>query len=129
MNWRYLGEKEEIAVTTVKRIRLLIAAAASIGIVLFAPTSAAQLNCNVGVEYYPDGGGIKRCTLNGHHTFYTAKGLKVTCADGLPLTQWPNGAVQSCSIEKTHNFDGISCDAPSRVEFEPDGRLRKCESS
>ncbi len=118
-----------MAVRALKSIRLLVATAAFIGSFLFAPTSKAQLNCNVGVEYYPDGGGIKRCTLNGHHTFYTAKGLKVTCADGRALTQFPDGAVQSCSIEQTHIFDGIRCEAPSRVEFEPDGRLRECKRS
>jgi len=112
-----------------KSIGLLMAAAVFVGSVFFAPTSGAQLNCNVGVEYYPDGGGIRRCTLNGHHTFYTAKGLKVTCADGKALTQFPDGAVQSCSIEKTHIFDGIRCDAPARVEFEADGRLRECKRS
>ena len=81
------------------------------------------------MEYYPGGGGIKRCTLNGHHAIYTAKGLKVTCADGKVLTQYPDGALQSCSIEKTHTFDGIRCEGPSRVEFEADGRLRECKRS
>jgi hypothetical protein len=108
-------------------MKLLAAVAVSVGFVLFVPPSYAQLNCNAGVEYYPDGGGIKRCLLNGHHTIYTAKGLKVTCADGKALVQYPDGAVQSCSIEKSHTFDGTRCDAPSQVEFERDGRLRECK--
>ncbi len=103
-----------------------VAIAAFAGLIFLAPSSHAQLNCNVGVEYYPDGGGIKRCVLNGHHTLYTAKGLKVTCADGKALTQYPDGSVQSCSIEKSHTFDHVRCEAPSEVAFEPDGGFRAC---
>lgn len=116
MSWsRYIGSHS--AVTAV------------VAVLLFAPASFAQLNCNAGVEYYPNGGGIKRCTLNGHHTIYTAKGLKVTCADGKPLMQYPDGAVQSCSITTPHIFEGVRCDPPSEVAFESDGRLRECRPS
>lgn len=101
--------------------------AAFAGLLFLVPSSHAQLNCNVGVEYYPDGGGIKRCVLNGHHALYTAKGLKVTCADGKALTQYPDGSVKSCSIEKSHTFDHVRCEAPSEVAFEPDGGFRSCE--
>ncbi len=113
----------------VKCVNSISAAAAFVGLLVLALPSNAQLNCNVGVEYYPDGGGIKRCVLNGHHTLYTAKGHKVTCADGKALTQYPDGAVQSCSIERSHTFDSVRCDPSSKVVFEPDGRLRACKRS
>ncbi len=82
----------------------------------FAPAAPAQLNCNVGVEHYP-GGGLKRCNLNGDHTLYTAKGLRVTCSNGKTLIQHPNGAVESCTIDITHAFGEVRCSAPARVEF------------
>lgn len=110
-------------------INSIPAVAAFLGVLVLALPSSAQLNCNVGVEYYPDGGGIKRCVLNGHHTLYTARGHKVTCADGKALTQYPDGAVQSCSIETSHTFDSVRCEPPSEVAFEPDGRLRTCKRS
>lgn len=105
------------------------AVAAFVGLLGLAPRAYPQLNCNVGVEYYPDGGGIKRCVLNGRHTLYTASGLEVTCADGKALTQYPDGSVQSCSIEKSHTFDSVRCEPPTEVWFEPDGRLKKCGRS
>lgn len=113
----------------VKSVNSILAVAAFVGLLVLALPSSAQLNCNVGVEYYPDGGGIKRCVLNGHHTLYTAKGHKVTCADGKSLTQYSDGSVQSCSIEAAHIFDGVRCEAPNEVVFEPDGRLRQCKRS
>jgi hypothetical protein len=103
--------------------------AAFAGWLTLVPTSHAQLNCNVGVQYYPDGGGIERCVLNGEHTLYTGRRLEVICADGKPLTQYPDGALQSCSIEKRHVFDGVRCEPPSEVAFEADGRLRSCSRS
>ncbi len=112
-----------------KCVNSISAFAVFFGLLILAPISNAQLNCNVGVEYYPDGGGIKRCVLNGHHTLYTAAGLKVTCADGKVITQYPDGALQSCGIERSHTFDSVRCEPPSEVTFEPDGRLRKCDRS
>lgn len=100
-----------------------------VGWLVLAPASYAQLNCNAGVEYYPDGGGIRSCVLNGEHTLYTGTGQKVICADGKALTQYRNGALLSCSIEKFHSFDGVRCEPPAEVDFEPDGRLRSCERS
>lgn len=94
-------------------------------ILVFAPAAPAQLNCNAGVEHYP-GGGIKQCTLNGDHTLYTTKGLRVTCSSGKTLVQHPNGAVESCTIDRNHTFGELHCSAPARVEFEADGRLRSC---
>jgi hypothetical protein len=80
-----------------------------------APPASAQLNCNVGVEFYPDD-GIKRCILNGYHTWQ-------------PLVQYRGGALQSCTIEKAHTFGDVRCEAPARIEFEPDGRFRDCQPS
>jgi len=105
--------------------RFLTAAAGAAVITGLAPPVSAQLNCNAGVEHYP-GGGLKQCNLNGDHTFYTAKGLRVTCSDGKNLVQHPNGAVKSCSIRKSHTFGDLRCTAPARVEFEADGSLRAC---
>lgn len=112
-----------------KSVKAIPVFAAFIGLLCFAPPSFSQLNCNAGVEYYPDGGGIERCVLNGHHTLYTARGLEVICADGKTLTQYPDGALQSCSIEKVHTFDGVRCEPFSEVTFEPDGSLRECKRS
>ncbi len=108
--------------------RRFVSAAMLAVAVTVAPHASAQLNCNVGVEYYPDD-GIRRCILNGHHTFYTAKGHKITCADGQPLVQHRGGALQSCTIEKAHTFGDVRCEAPGRIEFEPDGRFRDCQPS
>lgn len=102
--------------------RGVLAAAAVAGL---TPTSSAQLNCNPGVEHYP-GGGLKQCTLNGDHTFYTARGLRVTCSNGKSLVQHPNGSVQSCSIDEIQDIGEIRCKAPARVEFDADGSLRAC---
>jgi hypothetical protein len=115
--------------SSLRRINSISAFAVFAGLLILAPLSSAQLNCNVGVEYYPDGGGIKRCVLNGHHNLYTAAGLKVTCADGKAITQYPDGALKSCGIERSHTFDSVRCEPPSEVTFEPDGRLRTCKRS
>lgn len=86
---------------------------------------AAQVNCNVGVEHYPDG-PLKQCVLNGNHTFHTAKGHRVTCTDGKSLVQHRSGAVSSCSIDKPHRFGELRCEAPARVEFDAGGELTAC---
>ena len=114
--------------TRLSRPRRFVSAAMLAVAATVAPHASAQLNCNVGVEYYPDD-GIKRCILNGHHTFYTAKGHKITCADGQPLVQHRGGALQSCTIEQAHTFGDVGCEAPARVEFELDGRFRGCQPS
>ncbi len=103
--------------------------AALAGWLILVPDAYAQLNCNPGVEFYPDGGGIRRCVLNGEHKLYTAAGFKVICAHGKPLTQHLDGALRSCGIEKVHSFDGQRCEPPAEVVFSPDGRLRACRRS
>jgi hypothetical protein len=69
------------------------------------------------------------CRHVGAHTLYTAHGHKITCADGQPLVQYRGGALRSCTIEKAHTFGDVRCEAPARIEFEPDGRLRDCQPS
>jgi hypothetical protein len=109
-----------------KKLEAIAALTAIGGWLVIAPGSYAQLNCNAGVEFYPHGGDIQRCILNGEHTLYTGTGLKVTCANGRVLEQYPEGALRSCTIEKFHSFDGVRCEPPAEVTFQPDGRLRSC---
>lgn len=98
----------------------------SLAWILFSPATPAELNCNVGIEFYP-GGGVKSCNLNGNHRIYTAQGQPLTCANGHLLVQYPNGELKSCTIAVPLRFDTLHCDALSRVELDRDGRLRKCE--
>lgn len=93
---------------------------------LFSPIALAELNCNVGIEFYPSG-GIKRCNLNGNHRIYTAQGRALTCADSHMLVQYPDGKLKSCTIAMSLAFDDVRCDALSRVELDPNGTLTKCE--
>ena len=94
---------------------------------MFLPAvAAAQLNCNVGVEFYPEG-GIKSCKLNGDHRVYTAQGRAVTCADGYVAVQFPGGRLKSCTLAATFVYDARPCTAGSRIEFSLDGTVSKCE--
>jgi hypothetical protein len=93
---------------------------------LFSGTAAAQLNCNVGVHFYPSG-AIKSCNLNGHHRIYTAQGQAVTCADGHTLEHYPNGKLKSCTLAIAFVVDSVRCAAHSRIELNSDGTLSRCE--
>ena len=95
-----------------------------VGLLASAP-ARAELNCNVGIEFHP-GGGIKSCTLNGHHTLHTAKGDRLTCMNGHELIKYPNGRLESCTILESQMFDDVKCDAQGRVEFDHDGNLVSC---
>lgn len=88
----------------------------------------AELNCNVGIEFHPDG-GIKRCRLNGHHTLHTAKGDRLTCMNGFELVKYPDGRLQSCTLLEPSTFDDVQCAARSRVELDHDGNLMRCKPS
>ncbi len=88
--------------------------------------AAAQLNCNVGVEFYPDG-GIKGCNLNGAHRIYTAQGQAVSCADGHVAMLFPDGRLKSCTLAATFAQDPLQCATRSRIEFRHDGTMSKCE--
>jgi hypothetical protein len=90
-----------------------------------ATPASAQLNCNVGVEFYP-GGAIRSCVLNGHHRFYLAGGPAVTCADGHRLVQFPDGRLQSCTLQAPLTTGTLSCQPGSRIEFSPEGSATGC---
>lgn len=97
------------------------------GCLLASVPARAELNCNVGIEFHP-GGGIKSCTLNGHHTLHTVKGDRLTCMDGHELNKYPDGRLESCTILDAQRFGHVECDAQSRVEFDHDGNLVSCVS-
>ncbi len=43
--------------------------------------AVAELNCNPGIELYPNG-GVKSCNLNGNYQLYTAQGQRLVCSNG-----------------------------------------------
>lgn len=101
-----------------------------LALILVGAGAVAQLNCNVGVEFYADGGiGIKDCNLNGNHRIYNARGQPLTCLNGYRLVQYPDGRLQSCTLAEPVSFDATLCTRLSVVEFNPDGTLRKCVRS
>lgn len=85
----------------------------------------AQVNCNAGIEFYPEG-GVKGCNLNGNHTLYTESGDVLVCADGERLEQYPDGTLRSCAIRETQRIGTVRCEAPARVELARDGALAAC---
>lgn len=85
----------------------------------------AQLNCNVGVEFYP-GGAIRSCVLNGHHRMHTALGQPLTCANGHPAVLYENGRLRSCLLAQPLTSGPLPCAAGHRVEFRPDGTPTGC---
>jgi hypothetical protein len=101
---------------------------AVLALILVGTGAVAQLNCNVGVEFYVDG-GIKSCNLNGNHRIYNARGQPLTCLNGYRLVQYPDGRLQSCTLAEPARFDATLCARLSVVEFNPDGTLRKCVRS
>lgn len=105
-----------------------LAALSILGLVVYGGRPAsAQLNCNVGVDFYP-GGAIRSCTLNGHHRFHTAQG-PLTCASGHVLVQYENGRLQNCILAQPLISGSLTCEAGSRAEFRPDGTLAGCQAS
>ena len=85
----------------------------------------AQLNCNVGVEFYP-GGAIRSCVLNGHHRMHTALGQPLTCANGHPAVLYENGRLRSCLLAQPLTSGPLPCEAGHRVELRPDGTPTGC---
>lgn len=98
--------------------------AAGICLAMLTP-AAAQLNCNVGIEFYPKG-PIKRCNLNGHHKMLTIAGETITCVNGQDAILFPNGGLKSCTIGEPHTFGDNRCEADARVEFSVKGTLLRC---
>lgn len=96
-------------------------------IALFVPGlgAEAQLNCNVGIDFYANG-GIRRCILNGDHRIYTEGGVPISCADGKPLEQHPDGTLARCTLRHPARLDGSDCPARAEVSFDEHGRLKQC---
>ena len=102
-------------------------ASAVIGLVL-STYAAAQLNCNVGIEFYPSG-EIKSCKLNGDHQFWIKEGQVVKCSNGKTLTNYPDGRLQSCVIAEPHVFGKIRCQESDLIEFDEKGNVLSCKMS
>jgi len=95
-------------------------------LVLAAPGPArAQLNCEVGVEFYP-GGAIRSCTLSGHHHIHTARGDPLTCASGHVAVLYEDGRLKSCVLARRLTWGSLSCEAGRRLELDPDGEPTGC---
>ena len=92
-----------------------------------AGAASAQVNCNVGVDFYP-GGAIRSCTLNGDHRIHTARGEPLTCANGHGVTLYENGRLQSCVLARPLTSGSLHCEAGRRVELGPDGDLTGCRA-
>ena len=108
-------------------LRQLSCASAVIGLVFWTHV-AAQLNCNVGIEFYPSG-AIKSCELNGDHQIWVREGQPVKCLNGKTLTSYPDGKLQSCFIGESHVFGEIRCQGPDRIDFDEDGNVVSCNMS
>lgn len=103
-----------------------LATGVALGIFLSQPGPAhAQLNCEVGVEFYPDG-AIRRCTLNGHHRIHTARGEPLTCASGHAGILYEDGRLKSCVLARPLAWGPLSCEAGHRLELGPDGEPTGC---
>ena len=109
-------------------LRQLACASAVIGLAFWAHTAAAQLNCNVGIEFYPSG-AIKSCELNGDHQIWVKEGQSVKCLNGKTLTNYPDGKLQSCFIGEPHVFGEIRCEGSDHIEFDEDGNVLSCSVS
>ncbi len=94
-------------------------------LIMVGATAFAQLNCNVGVQFYANG-GIKGCNLNGHHRLYAASGLALTCANGHEAELYPDGRLKSCTLAQPLSTADRRCVAGSRLELNPDGTLKRC---
>ena len=108
-------------------IRQISWASAIIGLA-FWTHAAAQVNCNVGIEFYPSG-AIKSCELNGDHRIWVKEGQPVTCVNGKTLTNYPGGKLQSCFIGEPHVFGEVRCQGSNRVVFDEAGNVVSCNAS
>lgn len=106
-----------------------LSAVVTLGLVLSQPWPAsAQLNCDVGVEFYP-GGAIRSCTLNGHHLIHTARGEPLTCASGRAAVLYEDGRLKSCVLARPLTWGLLSCEAGHRLELGPDGKPTACRDA
>ena len=108
-------------------LRRLGCAGAVLGLA-FSTYAVAQLNCNVGIEFYPSG-EIKSCQLNGDHQFWVKDGQAVKCSNGKTLTNYPDGKLRSCVIAEPHVFGKIRCQKSDRIEFDKNGNVLSCKVS
>jgi hypothetical protein len=109
-----------------QRARILCAGT-MLGLATLSGVAWAQVNCNIGIEFYPSG-AIKSCNLNGHHRLYALRGQPLTCADGHRLELFPDGKLKSCTLAVTLVFDARHCQAGSRLELDQNGTPTTCES-
>ncbi len=104
-------------------IRAALIVVLSVGLTNIA---VAELNCNAGIEFYPDG-GVKSCNLNGNHQLYTAQGQRLVCSNGYALVQYPGGELKSCTIAAPLTVGSVQCDRLSQIELAADGTIIRCE--
>lgn len=97
---------------------------AAVGVVSYGHVGA-QLNCNAGIEFYPEG-GIKSCNLNGHHRINTAHGEQVTCWSDHHISLYPNGRIQSCTVGAPYTIGDTQCEAGAVIDFDKDGKPLSC---
>ncbi len=95
---------------------------------ILAGAARADLNCNAGIEFYPQG-PVRGCVLNGHHRIHTEHGVAVTCADGRRLEQHADGTLARCTLAQPARLDGQDCAAGSEVEFAADGAMLRCKQN
>ncbi|MGH7366269.1 MAG: hypothetical protein ACREKQ_15515 [Candidatus Rokuibacteriota bacterium] len=106
-----------------------LAAVVTLGLLLApAGPARAQLNCNVGVEFYP-GGAIRSCTLNGHHRIHTARGEPLTCASGHAAVLYEDGRLKGCVLARPLTWGPLSCAAGQRLDLGPDGEPTGCRAA
>jgi len=85
----------------------------TLGLVAVSGSASAQINCEAGVDFYPQG-GIKSCVLNGNHQVYTHQGVRLVCSNGKAMEQYPNGSLKSCTLDKAQRVQRTS--VPGRFE-------------
>ena len=104
------------------------ACASAVFSLAFSMHAVAQLNCNVGIQFYPNG-TIRSCELNGDHQFWIRDGQAVKCANGKTLTNYPDGKLESCVVAEPHVFGSIRCQKSDRIEFDENGNVLSCKMS
>jgi hypothetical protein len=86
----------------------------------------AQVNCNPGVSFYPEG-PLKQCLLNGDHRIHTERFGAVDCADGARLALHRDGTLERCTLRSAAQLGAVRCEAGTEVVFTAAGELAGCE--
>lgn len=97
-------------------------------LVCLTTVAEAQINCEGGVEFYPNG-GIKSCVLTGHHQVYTQQSIRVICANGTTMAQHPDGKLKNCVLKEAQKIESHQCAAGANAEFDGQGHLVNCRPS